>query len=670
MRKNQGTLEEGRRRVVIEGVAPEIDCGKFPIKRTIGESVRVFADIFADGHDVLKAMLKYRHASQPDWTEIAMEPLVEDRWRARFEISEMGEYFYTFEAWIDVFATWRRDLEKKFKAGMDVEVELVAGALVLEAAAGRAPEEEASELRTAAGRIRPENRIPQAAKVAIGLSSTVQDLMETYGERHFSSSYPRELRVMAEPVLARFSAWYELFPRSTSSVPGRHGTFKDCEQLLPKIAEMGFDILYFPPIHPIGQAFRKGKNNSLTPQPGEPGSPWAIGAEEGGHKSVLAELGTLEDFKRLVVRAREHHLEIALDIAFQCSPDHPYVRQHPEWFRKRPDGTIQYAENPPKKYQDIYPLNFESEDWQGLWQELKSIFEFWVEQGVKVFRVDNPHTKSLYFWEWCIGELKRKHPELIFLSEAFTRRRIMYHLAKAGFTQSYNYFPWRNAKEELTEYMTELTKTQLAEYFRPSLWPNTPDILTQYLQYGGRPAFITRLVLAATLGASYGIYGPAFEFAENQPREPGSEEYLNSEKYELRNWDWKAPGTLRDLIQRINRVRKENPALHSNESLEFLPVDNQNLIAYCKSTPDGQNLILCVVNLDPHHRQSGWLQLPLEAWGLHPTDNLQFHDLLTDARFLWSGARNYVELNPEFVPAHVFRLRKFVRREQDFDYFL
>jgi starch synthase (maltosyl-transferring) len=378
----------------------------------------------------------------------------------------------------------------------------------------------------------------------------------------------------------------------------------------------------------------------------------------------------LEDFKNLVAKARQQGLAIALDIAFQCSPDHPYVREHPEWFRKRPDGTIQYAENPPKKYQDIYPLNFESEDWEALWEELKSIFEFWMNQGVRVFRVDNPHTKSLHFWEWCISELKKRDPGLIFLSEAFTRRRIMYRLAKAGFTQSYNYFPWRNAKQELTEYMTELTKTQIAEYFRPSLWPNTPDILTQYLQYGGRPAFMSRLVLAATMGASYGIYGPAFEFTENQPREPGSEEYLNSEKYEIRQWDWKGQGTLRELIKRINQIRRENPALHTNEGLEFHEVENQNLIAYSKIALDRENLILCVVNLDPHHTQSGWLRLPLENWGLNPTDNLQFHDLITDARFLWSGARNYVELNPLFVPAHVFRLRRFIRREQDFDYFL
>ncbi|MDB6033237.1 MAG: alpha amylase catalytic region [Verrucomicrobiales bacterium] len=670
MRRDNLDNADGRQRVVIEGVLPEIDCGRFPIKRTVGESVSVLADVFADGHDVVTTVLKYRHSSAQDWLEIPMEALAEDRWKATFAIAEVGEYSYTIEAWIDVFATWRRDLEKKFKADIDVKVELLAGAELLEAAASQASGEHADELRSAASRMRPENPIPVAAKVTIAMSSRMRELMETHGERHFLSRYEKELHVMAEPVLARFSAWYEMFPRSASPVPGRHGTFKDCEALLPKIADMGFDILYFPPIHPVGSSYRKGKNNSLKPQPGEPGSPWAIGASEGGHKSILSELGTLEDFKNLVSKARQQGLEIALDIAFQCSPDHPYVREQPEWFRKRPDGTVQYAENPPKKYQDIYPLNFESENWKALWEELKSVFEFWMEQGVKVFRVDNPHTKSLYFWEWCISELKKKDPGLIFLAEAFTRRRIMYRLAKAGFTQSYNYFPWRNAKQELTEYMTELTKTQIAEYFRPSLWPNTPDIITQYLQYGGRAAFMSRLVLASTLGASYGIYGPAFEFAENQPREPGSEEYLNSEKFEIRQWDWKAQGTLRELIKRVNQIRKENPALHTNESLEFHEVENQNLIAYSKMTPGSENLILCVVNLDPHHTQSGWLLLPLKEWGLDPTDNLQFHDLITDARFLWSGARNYVELNPQFVPAHIFRLRRFVRREQDFDYFL
>ncbi|MGE3313044.1 MAG: alpha-1,4-glucan--maltose-1-phosphate maltosyltransferase, partial [Limisphaerales bacterium] len=494
-------------------------------------------------------------------------------------------------------------------------------------------------------------------------------MMARAPDRRFATRYSRDLGVVVDRELARFGAWYELFPRSLGK-EGRHGTLTDVRASLPRVAEMGFDVLYMPPIHPIGRTARKGRNNNPTCQPGEPGSPWAIGAAEGGHKSILPELGTLQDFRDLVAAAREHRIEIALDIAFQCAPDHPYVTEHPEWFRKRPDGTIQYAENPPKKYQDIYPFDFECEAWESLWKELKGIFEFWIGEGVTVFRVDNPHTKAIPFWEWCITELKGRHPDLIFLSEAFTRPKVMYRLAKLGFTQSYNYFPWRNTKEELTEYLTELTTTEVAEFLRPNLWPNTPDILPLYLQYGGRPAFAARLVLAATLGASYGIYGPAFELAVNDPRDPGGEEYFNSEKYEIKTWDLDAPGNLTELIRRINRIRRDNPALRSNARLRFHPLDNDQLIAFTKSSEDGANIILVVVNLDPRHVQSGWVVLPIEDWGIAPHGTHQMHDLLTDARYLWTGPRNYVELNPQFAQAHVFRLRKRVQTEQDFDYYL
>jgi starch synthase (maltosyl-transferring) len=433
---------------------------------------------------------------------------------------------------------------------------------------------------------------------------------------------------------------------------------------------MGFDVVYFPPIHPIGEAFRKGKNNQQTCEPGDVGSPWGIGGRAGGHKSILPELGTLADFRALVRQARGLGLTVAMDIAFQCSPDHPYVKSNPEWFRKRPDGSIQYAENPPKKYQDIYPFDFETPAWESLWKELKSIFEFWVKEGITVFRVDNPHTKSFGFWEWCIGELKRKHPELILLSEAFTRPKVMGRLAKLGFTQSYNYFPWRNTKRELTEYLTELTQTELAEYLRPNLWPNTPDILPQILQDGGRPAFLSRFILAATLGASYGIYGPAFELCENTPRQPGTEEYLNSEKYEIKHWDLKAEQSLEPLITRVNQIRRDHPALQSNERLEFHRVDSDHLLAYSKTTEDGSDTILVVVNLDPFHRHHGWVELPTEGWRLEPDRPYQMHDLVTDARYLWKGSRNYVELDPHYLPAHIFRLRRHVQSERDFDYFM
>ena len=478
------------------------------------------------------------------------------------------------------------------------------------------------------------------------------------------------LTVFVDRKRAGYSTWYEFFPRSASSRPGVHGTFADCEARLPHVAAMGFDVVYLPPSHPIGEAFRKGANNSLTPAEGEPGSPWAIGGAGGGHKSIHPELGTLEDFRRLLARANGLGIEIALDIAFQASPDHPYVKEHPEWFLHRPDGTIQYAENPPKKYQDIYPFHFEGEAWQTLWVELKSVVEYWIAQGVRIFRVDNPHTKPFAMWEWLIGEVRRARPDIIFLAEAFTRPKVMYRLAKLGFSQSYTYFSWRNGKRELTDYFTELARPPVSDFFRPNLWPNTPDILTEYLQFGGRPAFVARLVLAATLGASYGIYGPAFELMEHLPRDPGSEEYLDSEKYQLRHWDLERTDSLRDLIARVNRIRHDNPALHSDRNLRFHDIDNEALIAYSKSTDDGTDSVLTIVNVDPHHAQSGWLSLDLSALGIPADLPFQAHDLLTGARFLWKGARNYVALDPGSAPAHIFRIRRKVRTERDFDYFL
>jgi starch synthase (maltosyl-transferring) len=448
-----------------------------------------------------------------------------------------------------------------------------------------------------------------------------------------------------------------------------HGTFRNVQDWLPYVASMGFDVLYLPPVHPIGWAFRKGRNNSLEPSPSDPGSPWAIGGPEGGHKAIHPALGTLDDFRELVERARTFGMEVALDVAFQCSPDHPYVREHPEWFRQRPDGTIQYAENPPKKYQDIYPFEFECAGWQGLWDELKSVVLYWCDQGVRIFRVDNPHTKPFRFWEWLIAEVKREHPETIFLAEAFTRPKVMYHLAKLGFTQSYTYFAWRNTKWELTQYFTELTQTDVREYFRPNLWPNTPDILTEALQMGQRSTFMTRLVLAATLGASYGIYGPAFELGEHEAIEFGREEYLDSEKYEIKRRDLGREDSLHDFIARVNRIRRENPALQTDATLRFVPVDNDQLIAYTKEAPGEDNLVLTIVNLDPHYTQAGWVELPLEALGLDPSQPFQVHDLLGAGRYLWNGPRNYVELSPHALPAHIMRFRRRVRTEEDFEYF-
>lgn len=657
---------DGRRRAVIEGVSPEIDSGRYPIKRVVGESVTVEADIFTDGHDALSAMLLYRTSNEKQYHSVAMEPLINDRWRGTFEIEEIGKYHYTIWAWVDHFKSWSRDLAKRIDAEQDISVDLLIGADLIDDAAGRAPEENAGILKVAAEAVRSAN--PKTVQQI--LNPQLAQMMTVYGDRSNATKYSQELDVWAEPVLARTGAWYELFPRSWSSEPGKHGTFMDVIANLSYVREMGFDVLYLPPIHPIGMAHRKGKNNTVIAGPDDVGSPWAIGGPEGGHKSIHPGLGTLDDFKLLVETARGRGIEIALDIAYQCSPDHPYVQEHPDWFRQRPDGTIQYAENPPKKYQDIYPFDFECEDWKNLWDELKSIVDYWIEQGVTVFRVDNPHTKPFPFWEWLISDIKDRHPEVIFLSEAFTRPRVLENLAKLGFTQSYNYFAWRNTRWELTEYLTDLTQTELVEYLRPALWPNTPDILPEYLQFGGRPAFISRLVLAATLGATYGIYGPAFEHMDNEPLEAGREEYLNSEKYQISEWDLDRPGSLRNVITIVNRIRHDNPALHSNTSLTFHPTDNDQLIAYSKRADDNGNIILTVVNLDPHYTQAGWVELPLEEWDLEPDQPYQVHDLLGQGRYIWHGRRNYLELNPHSMPAHIFKVRRRLRTEEDFDYFM
>jgi starch synthase (maltosyl-transferring) len=659
---------DGQRRVVIEGVKPQIDAGRFPIKRVVGETVVVEADVFTDGHDRLSCAVLFRAEGGREWSEVRMAPLVNDRWRAEFPVTQTGTYRYTVVGWIDRFATWHHDFEKRVAAGQNVAVDLLIGAGLIEAASAQAGPGDEPKLIEWARRLR-HAEAPAHVQQVVEDAELVQ-LMDRNGRREFATRFERELEVTVDRERARFSTWYELFPRSAAREPGRHGTFEDVEARLPYVASMGFDVLYLPPIHPIGRTYRKGRNNTVAADPEDVGSPWAIGAKEGGHKDIHRELGTLDEFRRLVRAAHDHGIEIALDIAFQCSPDHPYVKDHPEWFRHRPDGTIQYAENPPKKYQDIYPFDFECEDWRGLWEELKSIFEHWLEQGVRIFRVDNPHTKPFAFWEWCLGEIRRAAPDVIFLSEAFTRPKIMYRLAKLGFTQSYTYFAWRNTRQELTEYFTELTQTDVSEFFRPNLWPNTPDILTERLQVGGRAAFMMRLVLAATLGASYGIYGPPFEHGWSAPREPGSEEYLHSEKYQVHYHDLERPDSLKNFIARVNRIRHEQPALQTNRTLRFLPIDNEQLVCYSKRSADSAEVLVIVVNLDPHYRHSGWLELPLEEFGLTAERPYQMHDLLGGARYLWQGPRNFVQLDPHVVPAHVFRLRRQVRTERDFEYYM
>jgi starch synthase (maltosyl-transferring) len=658
------------RRVVIESVEPEIDGGRYPIKRTVGERVVVQADIHADGHDVLSAVVLYRREKESAWREAVMRPLGNDRWQGQFCVESLEPYSYAVQAWIDAFQSWSRDTAKKCEAGQDISVAALLGAQLVQSAANRARGADSQKLAQFVAELKSLSSAGHEALATLARNADLAALMARYTDRSRATTYDKQLGVTVDREKARYSSWYEMFPRSCVIEPNKHGTFRDCIERLGYVSEMGFDVLYLPPIHPIGYTKRKGKNNTAQSSQDDPGSPWAIGTGEGGHVAIHPNLGTLEEFKQLQTKARERSIEIALDLAFQCSPDHPYVKEHREWFLQRPDGSVQYAENPPKKYEDIYPFYFESEHAPELCEELKRVVLYWIEQGVRMFRVDNPHTKPFDFWEWLIKDVRKEYPEVIFLSEAFTRPKVMHRLAKLGFAQSYTYFAWKNTKWELTEYFTELTQTPGREFMRPNVWPNTPDILTEYLQYGGRPAFMSRLILAATLSANYGIYGPAFELCENRALRQGSEEYLDSEKYQIRRWDISRSDSLKGLIARVNEIRRENPALQSDWSLRFHPVDNDQLIAYSKASEDLSDIILVIVNLDPHYKQSGWVEVPLEHFQLTEHQSFQVHDLLTNARYLWHGSRNYVELNPLVLPAHILKVRRRVRTERDFDYFL
>lgn len=656
---------DGRRRVVVQDIRPQIDRGRFPIKRVIGQKVVVKAHVFSDGHDRIAALLLYRPDDQNDWRRVPMQPLGNDLWQASFTVSERKPYLYTVEGQIDRFVTWREDLRKKTAAGQKVGVDLQVGSDLVKAAAERATSGDAKRLQQLADQLTVKD-IDSA--VATAVSEELAQYMNTWMDRSLAVRAEQELRVEVDRKKALFSTWYEFFPRSCGSEM-EHGTLSDAEKMLPRVAEMGFDVVYLPPIHPVGVTNRKGQNNSINAEPGDPGSPWAIGGKDGGHMSVHPKLGTLDDFDHFVKSASEHGLDVAMDMAFQCSPDHPWIKEHPDWFVWRPDGSIQYAENPPKRYEDIVPLNFESDSWKELWQELRKVFMFWAERGVRLFRVDNPHTKPFAFWEWVIKEIKAAYPDTIFLAEAFTRPQVMARLARIGFTQSYTYFTWRNSKFELTQYLTQLTSTDWAEYFRPNFWPNTPDILPEYLQYGGRPAFLIRLALAATLSSNYGVYGPAFELLEHQAV-PGKEEYLNSEKYEIKDWDLNRKGNLGKLIRIVNTVRQQNEALQQTNNLQFHDVDNDYLLCYSKATDDLENLVLVLVNLDPFHKQTGWVTLPLEELGIDPRQSYLLHDLVGNDRFMWQGERNYVSLDPQIIPFHVFRVHRRMRREQDFDYYM
>jgi starch synthase (maltosyl-transferring) len=641
--------------VVIENLQPLIDGGRYPVKRIIGEDLVVEADIFKDGHDVVAAILKWRVLGKRAWRETPMNFVDNDRWRGICTLYDEAIHEYTVEAWTDTFRSWQAEFTKKFEAGIsDLRSEALEGAALVEAAAKRARD------RTDRKRLLELSRqILTGANSeihAIAQSAELEVLMATYPDRSAATQYDPSPGVVVDRPAALIGAWYEFFPRSAEGRGDRGSTFRNCLPRVDDAKKMGFDVIYFPPIHPIGHTNRKGRNNSVTCEPGDPGVPWAIGSEAGGHKAVEPSLGTLEDFDWLQKEVRKRGMEIALDFAINCSPDHPYVKEHPDWFYKRPDGTIKYAENPPKKYEDIYPLNFRCEDWRDLWAEMKSIVLFWAGRGVRIFRVDNPHTKPVAFWEYLIKGVREKYPDTIFLSEAFTRPKMMKALAKAGFNQSYTYFTWRNSKQELIEYFTELTQTEMSEYFRPNLWPNTPDILPFVLLEGGRPAFMIRVALAATLSPLYGIYS-GYELCENEAF-PGREEYLDSEKYQYKERDWNAPGNIKDWIARLNKIRKENRALQLYTNLRFHDAENDAILFYSKMTAARDNIILVVVNLDPHRKQNSFVYVPIESFGQMESDVYQVQDLLSSATYTWRGRRNYVELDPDIQPAHIFLVRR------------
>jgi starch synthase (maltosyl-transferring) len=664
-------IAEGRVRAVIDAVLPTVDGGRFPAKRIAGESVSLEAHCFTDGHDKLRAVLRWKLAglASADF-EVDMKAQGNDVWTAEFVPPQAGRYQCTVLAWVDHFESWRAEFERREDMN-DIRVALEVGAALIDEAAARAAGSDAAILTEWSAQLRDGLKEVVADVTvlrALALDPARAAIVARYADRSLAAG--ATLHLIVDRKRAAFSSWYELFPRSAAAQIGQHGKFSDVEARLPYLAEMGFDVLYFPPIHPIGRVNRKGTNNALRAKPDDVGSPWAIGAAEGGHKDILPQLGTFDDFDRLLNVARALGIEIAMDIAFQCAPDHPYVTQHPQWFKHRPDGSVQYAENPPKKYQDIYPFDFETSDWRALWNELKSVVDFWIARGVKIFRVDNPHTKAFAFWEWLIGETKADHPEVIYLAEAFTRPKVMHRLAKLGFSQSYTYFTWRNSKQELTDYFTDLSQGPGRQYYRPNVWPNTPDILPETLQSGLRPMYAARLILAATLSANYGIYGPTYELMESTPREPGSEEYRDSEKYQLRHWSLQQPDSLWSLIARMNRIRRENIALQADTGLNFCKIENDQLIAYFKTDAGGSNIILTVVNLDPHQPQSGWIDLDVGALKFDSDQPYQVHDLLSDQRYIWRGRYNYVLLDPQRAPAHVFRLRRRVRSERDFDYYL
>ena len=643
-------------RVVIEDVWPQVDEGRTPIRRVAGDSVEVFADVFAEGTTAVRAAVRWRPSEEKSWHDASMAPMGNDRFHATFVVPSQGRYAYTVAGWVDPFLTWCTTLERRIAAGSVVPIDLLEGAEILESVARRTRGADGTRLAEHAARLRLLLRTSLEEAITAARASEIADLAARYPEPSEIAVYPTRFEVEVDPPRAGHSAWYELFPRSTSPVAGRAGTLRDLRARLPYVAGLGFDVVYLTPIHPIGRTHRRGPNNRPATSPGVVGSPWAIGSERGGHTTIDPELGTIEELRALLAEARRLGLEVALDLAFQCSPDHPWVGEHPDWFPHLPDGTIRTAENPPKRYDDIYPIDFGTRDWRALWTALKEVVDFWVGEGVRWFRVDNPHTKPFEFWRWLIAEVRRAHPDVLFLAEAFTRPKVMYHLARVGFTHSYTYFAWRTNREELTSYVQELYQGVPHEVLRPHLWPNTPDILTEQFQSGRRAVFVQRLLLAATLSSHYGIYGPAYELLAHTPLEAGKEEYRDSEKYEVRHWELDAPRNLTPQIRRINQIRRDNPALREGRRLTFHPVDNDRLLAYSRRTDDARNVILVVVNLDADTPQSGWTSLDLSALGVASDTAFDLEDLWNGPRYQWKGPRNFVRLDLSNAPAHVFRI--------------
>lgn len=645
---------QNQTRIIIENIKPQLDGGKFQIKRIVGQFVTVTTDVFSDGHDVVECCVNYKHESEKKWSEVRLIPVNNDEWTASFKVEKQGVYTYFIEGWVDYALNWQHGTERKINDNQFVKSELLEGAEYCEAFLKNVSKEEKIFLNKAIKAFQNEKEYNDAIQIA--LSNDLHQIFKKYPTRTLANT-SHELQVYVDRKKALFSTWYEFFPRSASSIPGKHGTFKDCEILLPRVTEMGFDTLYFPPIHPIGEVNRKGKNNDTNAEIGDVGSPWGIGSKHGGHKATHPDLGSIDDFKSLVKKAKALGIEVAMDYALQAAPDHPYVNDFPQWFKWRPDGTVQYAENPPKKYQDIQPIYFESNDWKNLWKELLDIALFWIEEcDIKIFRVDNPHTKPFYFWGWLISEIKRKHPDVLFLAEAFTRPKIMHELAKQGFTQSYSYFTWRNSKAELIEYVEELTKTDQKEFFRANFWPNTPDINPYALQSGNESVYLHKYFLAATLSSNVGIYGPVYEYLVHAAM-PGKEEYHNSEKYEIYHWDWNIRNKMTMIISRINKIRNEHQSLQQTTNIQFCNTDSDQVLAYYKFDDEKIDETFMICSIDPYYNKQVWVQLPIKSLGVQNGQPIKVTDLITGNSYIWDKEWNFVELHPA-LPFHLFKIQK------------